>query len=407
MAGLARRALVIGGSMSGLFCALNLRQRGWEVDVYERSPVPLTGRGAGIMTHPELRASLFDVGIDADRNLGVLIDGRVLLDEADRIIGRKAAPQIATSWNRLFEMLMEALGQGHYHLGKDLRRLSQGADDVTAEFADGTSETGHLLIGADGFRSAVRAQLLPEAQPQYAGYVAWRGLADESAVVPLLTQEVFDRLSFFLPPGEQFLGYPVAGPNNDLRPGHRSWNVVWYRPAESRQDLERLLTDDMGILHEISIPPPLVSKAVVREMREAAERLLPARFRTAMRLIEQPFLQPIYDLESPRMAIGRVALAGDAAFVIRPHVGAGVVKAAEDAAALAAALGEHEAVEDGLAAYEARRIGIGGQYVAQARRLGSYLRYSAGTAEEQAVAAFYAQPEQVLAETASLAFLRR
>jgi 2-polyprenyl-6-methoxyphenol hydroxylase-like FAD-dependent oxidoreductase len=407
MARLARRALVIGGSMSGLFCALNLRQRGWNVDVYERSPVPLTGRGAGIMTHPELRTALFDVGIDADRNLGVFIDGRVLLDGSDAIAARHDAPQIATSWNRLFEMLMEALGDNHYHVGKDLRALLQGADKVTAEFADGTCETGDLLVGADGFRSAVRAQLLPDAQPLYAGYVAWRALADEGDVVPLLTQEVFDRLSFFLPPGEQFLGYPVAGPNNDLRPGHRSWNVVWYRPAESRQELERLLTDDMGKLHEVSIPPPLVSKAVVREMRQAAERLLPARFREAMRLIQQPFLQPIYDLESPCMAIGRVALAGDAAFVIRPHVGGGVVKAAEDAAALAAALADHEAVEDGLAAYEARRIDLGRHYVAQARRLGSYLRRTFGSNEERALAAFYARPEQVLAETASLEFLRR
>ena len=393
--------------MSGLFCALNLRQRGWDVDVYERSPVPLTGRGAGIMTHPELRTALFDVGIDADRNLGVFIDGRVLLDGSDHIAGRKAAPQIATSWNRLFEMLMEGLSVDRYHLGKDLRGLSQGTLEVTAEFADGTSETGDLLVGADGFRSAVRAQLLPDAQPQYAGYVAWRGLADEQAVVPLLTQEVFDRLSFFLPPGEQFLGYPVAGPDNDLRPGHRSWNVVWYRPAEDRQELERLLTDDMGKLHEVSIPPPLVSKAVVREMRGAAERLLPARFRAAMRLIQQPFLQPIYDLESPRMAMGRVALAGDAAFVIRPHVGGGVVKAAEDAAVLAAALAEHQAVEDGLAAYAARRIDIGRHYVAQARRLGSYIRRSFSTDEERAQATFYALPEQVLAETASLEFLRR
>ena len=88
--------------MSGLFCALNLRQRGWDVDVYERSPMPLIGRGAGIMTHPELRTALFDVGIDANRNLGVFIDGRVLLDGSDHIAGRKAAPQIATSWNRLF-----------------------------------------------------------------------------------------------------------------------------------------------------------------------------------------------------------------------------------------------------------------------------------------------------------------
>jgi 2-polyprenyl-6-methoxyphenol hydroxylase-like FAD-dependent oxidoreductase len=305
----------------------------------------------------------------------------------------------------LFEMLIGTLGAGAYRLGMDLARVSQDADGVTAHLADRTSKRGDVLIGADGFRSAVRSQLLPETQPLYAGYVAWRGLLDERAAVPLLTQEVFDCLSFHLPPGEQFLGYPVAGPGNDLRPGHRSWNVVWYRPADETRDLPRLLTDESGHTHELSIPPPLIAKGVVAEMREAAERLLPPQFRAAMSLVAQPFLQPIYDLESTAMAFGRVALAGDAAFVIRPHVGAGVVKAAQDAAALAACLDAGPTVEAGLRAYEERRIGIGRRFIAQARRLGCYLRYDFDSEEERARAAFHAAPERVLAETAVLDFL--
>jgi 2-polyprenyl-6-methoxyphenol hydroxylase-like FAD-dependent oxidoreductase len=402
----ARRALVIGGSMSGLFSALYLRQHGWGVEVYERSPVPLTGRGAGIMTHPELRAALADLGLDTARNFGVPVEGRLVLDGGGNIVARKAWPQIATSWNRLFEMLMGAIEPERYHLGKDLERVSQSGGIVSAHFTDGSSLSADLLVGADGFRSAVRSQLLPEAQPKYAGYVAWRGLADECVVTPVLTQEIFERLSFCLPPGEQFLGYRVAGPGNDLRVGHRSWNVVWYRPAEAPHEVERLLTDDTGKLHEVSIPPPLVSRAVVGEMRDAAERLLPPQFRAALRLIEQPFLQPIYDLESPQMAFGRVALVGDAAFVIRPHVGGGIAKAAQDAAALASALDEHATVEAGLRAYQTLRLKVGRRYVAQARRLGSYLKYRFESEEERARAAFHARPEQVLADTASLEFMR-
>jgi 2-polyprenyl-6-methoxyphenol hydroxylase-like FAD-dependent oxidoreductase len=247
---------------------------------------------------------------------------------------------------------------------------------------------------------------LPQVQPQYAGYVAWRGLVDEHDAVAAMGQDLFDHLSFRLPPGEQFLGYPVAGPGNDLRPGHRSWNIVWYRPADADRDLPRLLTADTGKRHELSIPPPLIARGVIAEMRDAVARLLPPQFRAAMDKAQQPFLQPIYDLESTAMAVGRVALAGDAAFVVRPHVGAGVVKAAQDAAALAAALEVHADVAEALRAYEAERIGVGQRFVAQARRLGSYLRHSFDSEAERARAAWHAEPAQVIAETAVLDIIR-
>jgi 2-polyprenyl-6-methoxyphenol hydroxylase-like FAD-dependent oxidoreductase len=140
-------------------------------------------------------------------------------------------------------------------------------------------------------------------------------------------------------------------------------------------------------------------------MRAAADRLLPPQFRAVMRAVPQPFLQPIYDLESDAMACGRAALVGDAAFVVRPHVGGGVVKAERDAAALAAALDAHADVEAALKAYEAERIGVGRRFIAQARRLGSYLRYELASEEERARAAFHAAPERVMAETAVLDFL--
>src|SRR5262245_24376949 len=369
-----RRAAIIGGSMSGLLCALNLRQRGWQVDIFERSPVPLRGRGAGIMTHPEMRAALSKLGIDCGNDFGIPVERRLVLDAAGNPICQRLCPQTATSWNRLFELLSAEFGASHYHLGKDLIRLAQSGDVVEAQFVDGSGYQGSLLVGADGFRSAVRAQLLPEVEPRYAGYVAWRGLADEREVVSVLGQELFDGFVFCLPPGEQFLGYPVAGPNNDLRPQYRSWNMVWYRPAEEASELGDLLTDASGHRHELSIPPPLIRPAVIAAMRAAARRLLPPQLCAAMERIEQPFLQPIYDLESPVMAFGRVALIGDAAFLIRPHVGGGIAKAAADAAVLAAALDSQPSTAAGLEAFAAERVAVAGKFIAQARRLGCYLR---------------------------------
>ena len=214
-----------------------------------------------------------------------------------------------TAWDRVFHLLKAAFPEADYHRGKELRRVEQGGR-VVAHFADGSAEEGDVLVGADGIRSTVRQQFLPDVVPLYAGYTAWRGLVNETAFPPALHAELFEHFSFCLPDNEQMLGYPVAGPNNDLRPGHRRYNFVWYRPASEARELPRLLTDDSGRTHVLSIPPPLIARDVIADMREAAARVLAPQFNEMVALCEQPFLQPIYDLEVPHMAFGRVALAG-------------------------------------------------------------------------------------------------
>ncbi|MFZ9151595.1 MAG: NAD(P)-binding protein, partial [Burkholderiales bacterium] len=74
------RALVIGGSLGGLFAANLLHRQGWDVQVYEQSAEPLAGRGAGIITHPDLFAALERIGIPIDESIGVDIEGRVAFD---------------------------------------------------------------------------------------------------------------------------------------------------------------------------------------------------------------------------------------------------------------------------------------------------------------------------------------
>ena len=170
--------------------------------------------------------------------------------------------------------------------------------------------------------------------------------------------------------------------------------------------MPRLLTDETGRTHELSIPPPLIARSVIADMRADAERLLPPQLRAVVGVVEQPFLQPIYDLLSTRVGFGRVALAGDAAFVVRPHVGAGVLKAAQDAAVLTASLDAHGDVAAGIAAYAGQRLPVGTAFIKQARRLGSHLRYRFDSDEERRRAAAFAEPERVMFETARLDFLR-
>lgn len=399
-----RRALIIGGSMSGLLAAIMLRRRGFAVDIFERVESELDGRGAGIVAQAELIARLDALGLDT-RDLGVEARTRKLLDIDGRTALTIDCPQVLTAWERVYRVLRDAFPAAHYHRSRALKAFTQAETKIVAHFADGSNVEGDVLIGADGLRSTVRGQCLPDLVPLYAGYCAWRALLPENAIPPAIHRELFEAMTFTLPPGEQCLFYPVAGPNGDLRAGHRRCNVVWYRPADEARELPWLLTDDSGVKHSISIPPPLIRREAIATMRTAAERLLPPQFRAIVRLIDEPILQPIYDLASPQLAFGRAAIVGDAAFVARPHVAAGVSKAADDAAALAAALDGADAAA-GLRRFEAERLPEGHKIIERARHLGAYLQ-ATQSAEERARSARHSIPEAVLAETAVLDFLYR
>jgi len=398
-----RRAIVIGGSMSGLLAAIMLRRRGWDVEVFERVEKELADRGAGIVAQAELIARMKALGLET-LDLGVAMSTRKILDQSGAVATTLECPQVLTAWQRVYRVLRDAFPAERYHRGRGLKAFEQSGDAVVAHFADGPSRRADVVIGADGLRSTVRQQCLPRILPLYAGYVAWRALLPEGVIPSAVHREIFMAMAFCLPPGEQCIGYPVVGPNNELREGERRYNVVWYRPAEETSELPQLLTDRSGVGHSISIPPPLIRSEHVTAMRAAAERLLAPQFRAIVRLIEEPILQPIYDLESPHLAFGRAAIIGDAAFVARPHVAAGVSKAADDAAALTAAL-DSEDVESALRRFESQRLPENKKIIERARHLGAYLQ-ATQTAEERARSARHSIPQAVLAETAVLDFLR-
>jgi 2-polyprenyl-6-methoxyphenol hydroxylase-like FAD-dependent oxidoreductase len=403
MAAGKRRALIIGGSLSGLLVAMMLGRRGWETEIFERVAGELAGRGAGIVAQSPLIAHLATLGLDV-HDLGVQIARRKILDASGRVIATRDCPQVFTAWERVYRRLREAFPEERYHRGLALDRFEQDSRDVVAHLGDGSAVAGDVLIGADGLRSTVRQQCLPAVAPLYAGYVAWRALIPESALPSAIHAELFTAMTFCLPPGEQFVGYPITGPDSGARSGARRYNIVWYRPAAEGRELTALLTDEHGVTHAISIPPPLIRREAIGAMRAAAEALLPPQFRAIVRLIDEPLLQPIYDLASPRLAFGRIAILGDAAFVARPHVGAGVSKAADDAAALAAALDDDDDVAAALRRFEAERLPAGDRIIARARHLGGYLQ-ATQSAEERHRSARHRIPEAVLAETAVLDFL--
>jgi 2-polyprenyl-6-methoxyphenol hydroxylase-like FAD-dependent oxidoreductase len=401
---MTKRAIVVGGSISGLFAAALLRRKGWQADVFERVDVELKGRGAGIVSHPELLDILNESGAGTS-DLGIQVNDRVLFDLDGNVIKHLHFPQILTSWDRLQNLVRHVQPEGTYHLNHSLVGFEQDADGVTVRFENGRVEKGDILVAADGFRSAVRNILAPQVQPIYAGYVIWRSVVDEADLEPATHTAVFEKFTFFLEPGHEVVGYPIAGPNNDLRPGKRRYNFVWYRTINEKR-LADMLTDATGKRHAISIPPPLVRADVVQEMRDKAETFMTKPMLSVLHTVKSAFFTPIYDLACPSMAFGRVALIGDAAFVGRPHVGLGVTKGAADAKALADALAQSGGdVESGLRAFDENRRPIGDLVVAKGRELGAFLDENGARGHVDGIDEHH--QDKLLRETAADHFLRQ
>jgi 2-polyprenyl-6-methoxyphenol hydroxylase-like FAD-dependent oxidoreductase len=371
------RILVIGGSLGGLFVANMLHRDGHDVQVLEKVKGSMNGRGAGIVSHDVLVQSLERAGLDVQATLGVEVPGRVLLDQSGKSLIAFDMPQVLTSWSRLYQILRSAFPADCYHQGVTVTRVEERDDSVHVLCTNDGNETtwqADVLIASDGIRSNVRQQFFPEVQPQYAGYIAWRGVCDESLLSNLTRTTLFEYFGFCVPPDEQIIGYPVAGSDNDTTPGHRAYNFVWYRPAAQGEELQALLTDADGVHYPLGIPPHKVDWRQLAKVREDARRLLSPQFAEILEKTPQPYLQPIFDVASDKVAEGRVALMGDASFVARPHIGMGVAKASQDAVTLADAIRTYGANSMALAAYAKVRLPAGQSAVQRARWLGGYIK---------------------------------
>ena len=367
------RIAVIGGSLGGLLVANMLHRAGHDVVVLEKALTSLDGRGAGIVTHRPLLAALARCGLDVDASLGVAVKQRVVLGKSGEVIEQIEMDQVLTSWSRLYAMLWSAFDATRYVQSASVSKVLPSSKGVTVQCDDGRTFEADLAIASDGIRSVVRGQYLPLVKAEYAGYIAWRGVCDESVLSQRTRGSVFETFGFGLPPGEQLIGYPVAGSGNTTAKGQRRYNYVWYRPANEAH-LKELMTDADGNYFPQGISPHKVAWQHVADARQAARELLAPQFAEMLEKTAQPFLQPIYDCASPQMAFDRVALMGDAAFVARPHVGMGVTKAAEDAMALTDCIDVHGATPQALQAFEQMRLAPCTAVVERARKLGAYLQ---------------------------------
>ncbi|MBV9048500.1 MAG: FAD-dependent monooxygenase [Solirubrobacterales bacterium] len=366
----ARRVVVVGGSLGGLSAALWLRDAGWEVDVCERSPVPLEGQGAGIVLNP----ATIRWFVDKERKTGELgHSARFVryMDADGNLAAELVSPFTFTSYDTLYRRFMAAFGRSRYHLSEEVLGAEQDDRSAVVHLASGEARECDLVVWADGIRSTGRRQLIPEAEGSYAGYVGWRGTVVRSELSESTRRALHDAITYCVLPNSHTIAYPIPSSQTPLM------NWLWYRNVKFGRDLDMLMTDVDGSRREVSVPPGSVVPEYIAELREASERLLPGPFAELVRRTEQPFLQAIYDVDVARMAVGRMCLVGDAAVALRPHPAAGSAKAAEDGYQLGAALRETDVVvARALQGWQARQLELARSVLARSRESGDRVQFT-------------------------------
>lgn len=353
--------------MGGLFAGIALDRSGHDVTVFEQSSGSLGSRGGGIVAQESIREFLSRHAIADPDDLTTTASERRFLTADGGV--RTATPDsmVFTSWDALYRRLRAAFPDERYHAGRRVDTVTPETGRATLD--DGTTVDADLVVAAEGGRSATRHRLFPDATPDFADYVAWRGLVPE-ADLPASVVGAFDgRFTFYQGPKTLILCYFIPGADGGTAPGERRLNWVWYDTLSGR-DRDAIFTDATGEEATFGVPPGRLRPAVERRQRERAADSLPPAFADLVAATTEPFVQAIYDLTIPAMTADRVCLLGDAAFVARPHTAAGTSKAAGDAVELTATLDGHEALGEALSSWNERRRAYGDRLVTQGRRMG-------------------------------------
>ena len=343
------RVLIAGAGIGGLTLALSLRERGIRCTVFD-AVQEVRELGVGIVAQPHAVRELDALGLlpalDAAairaRELRYLNRfGQEVWVEKRGMYAGHDVPQLSIHRGRLHEVLWRAaltrLGAGALRTGRRLVRFEQGAGGVTARFADGSAESGDVLVGADGIHSAVRAALHPDdGGIRWNGVQMWRGALDWPVFEGGDTMIVAGDMS------EKLVLYPIAA---GATPGTRLTNWVVCaqigdrgRPPPRKEDWSRPGRPDeiLPYVRRFRVPF-LYVEALVRATPEFFE-------------------YPMCDRDPlPWWTRGRVTLLGDAAHPMYPAGGNGASQAILDARSLACRLAEMPAGA-ALAAYEAERL---------------------------------------------------
>ncbi|HZA10931.1 FAD-dependent oxidoreductase [Mycobacterium sp.] len=324
---MARGIVVVGAGIAGLATAVALQRRGHDVTVLEERTD--TSSGAGITIWPNALAALDQIGLgDAVRAAGGRVtagalrwrDGTWLRrPQRDRIVSALGEPLVVIRRCTLTEILSSGLAADGIQYGIAVRDLTATTDGVRLRLSDGSTRAAAAVVGADGVRSVVARHLNGPLPVRYAGYTAWRGVAD-CDIDPDLAGET-------LGAGVEFGHVPMGA-------GRTYWFATERTPEGSAAAEGELAYLQRKYLSWAQPMPAILTTtdpaAVLRN--------------------------DLYDRATARhWSSARIVLVGDAAHPMRPHLGQGGCQGLEDAAILAAFVGDGDDLPTAFASFEAFR----------------------------------------------------
>jgi 2-polyprenyl-6-methoxyphenol hydroxylase-like FAD-dependent oxidoreductase len=329
------RALIVGGGIGGLATAYGLMRQGRDVVVFEQaSDVRKIQLGGGFHIWTNAARALRQLGLyEQVQAIGAPLEATDYLTAKGKPLATWPVAEIArengvvdvgVSRQDLQALLVEAVGVDRIRLGARCMGFEQDGEGVRLKLADGTEEQGSLLVGADGLRSTVRAQLHGEQEPHYVGYTQWQSL------IP-------DDERYALPPGAERVLFG-AGSRAVLHHvgGER---LFWATVLYGKPNGPEAQAGKEALLKRFADWQEPVAAAIAATPQEQIARL------------------QIYDRKPlAQWGADRVTLLGDAAHPMTTNLSQGANQTLEDAAVLTRCLGEGTEAEPALRAYEEARI---------------------------------------------------
>jgi 2-polyprenyl-6-methoxyphenol hydroxylase-like FAD-dependent oxidoreductase len=312
--------------------------------VYERAPA-LREVGAGLSLWRNALVALDALGVgQACRSfsapyVGAALrrwDGRVIVSPAERELTRLVG-EVGLVLHRatLMEILAEALGAEHLHLGRTCVKIQDSGRGITATFEGVGDIHADGLIGADGLHSVVRSAVLGHEEPVYSGYTAWRGVTTFDPT-GLAVGESWGA-------GQRFGQVPMA-----------QSQVYWFATQNAPAGARAGGGEKAEVLRLFAQWHHPIAALVERTEASAVLR------------------NDIYDRPPARTwSRGRVTLVGDAAHPMTPNLGQGACQALEDAVILARALRAAPDIAAAWQSYERTRRRRAASVTLASRRIGA------------------------------------